>query len=177
MTAQDTQLRDELRELAGQPRGRELLQLALRGLQVDERPLTAGCWVRGGVAGCLFQHAYWQGVREGVFAEDGNSRDWVSSYAGDESYWNVIRTIAAFDESPAGISCAAQRAGCRSAEARCDRTTGAAMSSRCCWTRSEPPPPSMPRPLSPPETDRATRCQSRSRQTARNAGSCTALSK
>ena len=98
MTAQDTQLRDELRELAGQPRGPELLQLALRGLQVDERPLTAGCWVRGGVAGCLFQHAYWQGVREGVFAEDGNSRDWVSSYAGDESYWNVIRTIAAFDD-------------------------------------------------------------------------------
>jgi hypothetical protein len=98
MIAQDEQLRGELQELAGQPRGRELLQLALRGLQVDERPLTAGCWVRGGVAGCLFQHAYWQGVREGVFADDGSSRDWVSAYAGEDSYWNVIRTIAAFDD-------------------------------------------------------------------------------
>ena len=46
---------------------RGLLQLALRGIQESEHGLTIGCWVKpdGGVSGCVFQHAYWQGVAEG----------------------------------------------------------------------------------------------------------------
>ena len=98
MSTREDTLRNELRGLAGLPQGRDLLQLALRGLSSDGRGLTAGCWVKSGVAGCLFQHAYWQGVREGTFPPGGSARDWVSAYAGTEGYWNVIRTIAAFDE-------------------------------------------------------------------------------
>jgi hypothetical protein len=98
VSATEDELRVELRGLAGLPQGRDLLQLALRGLSGDGRGLTAGCWVKGGVAGCLFQHAYWQGVREGTFPAGGSARDWVSAYAGTAGYWNVIRTITAFDE-------------------------------------------------------------------------------
>ena len=97
MTATEDALRTELRGLAALPQGRDLLQLALRGLSGDGRGLTAGCWVKGGVAGCLFQHAYWQGVREGTFPAGVSARDWVSAYAGTAGYWNVTRTIAAFD--------------------------------------------------------------------------------
>jgi len=98
VSATEDELRVELRGLARLPQGRDLLQLALRGLSGDGRGLTAGCWVKGGVAGCLFQHAYWQGVREGTFPAGGSARDWVSAYAGTAGYWNVIRTITAFDE-------------------------------------------------------------------------------
>ena len=42
MTPEETALRAELAELAAQPRGRSLLQLALRGLQDESRGLTAG---------------------------------------------------------------------------------------------------------------------------------------
>ena len=97
-TSYEEQLRTELGELADRARGRQLLQLSLRGIQIDDRGLTAGCWVKGGIAGCLFQHAYWQGVREGLFADHDPARDWVSAYAGPDGYWNVIRTIAAFDD-------------------------------------------------------------------------------
>ncbi|MDX6592990.1 MAG: hypothetical protein QOJ13_2186 [Gaiellales bacterium] len=97
-TSYEDHLRERLSGLAENERGRGLLQLSLRGIQQDERELTAGCWTRTGIAGCLFQHAYWQGVREGVFTEDGSARDWVSSYAGHAEYWNVINTIAAFDD-------------------------------------------------------------------------------
>lgn len=98
MSATEDTLRSELRGLAALPQGRDLLQLALRGLSGDGRALTAGCWVKGGVAGCLFQHAYWQGVREGTFPAGVSARDWVSAYAGTAGYWSVSRTIAAFDE-------------------------------------------------------------------------------
>ena len=99
MSEHETRLRDELTQLASVGRGRQLLQLALRGIQQGEQELVAGCWVRGGIAGCLFQHSYWQGVREGRFpAARGAGNDWVSAYAGRDLYWNVIRTIAAFDE-------------------------------------------------------------------------------
>jgi hypothetical protein len=94
----EDRLRERLTVLAANERGRGLLQLSLRGIQQDERDLTAGCWTRTGIAGCLFQHAYWQGVREGVFADEGSARDWVSSYAGPSEYWNVIHTIQAFDD-------------------------------------------------------------------------------
>ena len=95
----ETALRDDLRTLAAHERGRGLLQLALRGIQEDGRDLTAGCWVDSGIAGCLFQHAYWQGVRQGVFpAERRAAVDWVSAYAGRELYGTVIRSIGDFDE-------------------------------------------------------------------------------
>jgi len=82
VSATEDALRTELRGLAALPQGRDLLQLALRGLSGDGRGLTAGCWVKGGGAGCLFQHAYWQGVEEGAFADDGRARAWVTGVAG-----------------------------------------------------------------------------------------------
>jgi len=98
MLAEERALRDELEMLAATSRGRELLQLALRGIESDERELVCGRWERDGEAGCLFQHAYWQGVRDGVFHADDPARDWVSSFIGRGDYWNVIRAIEAFDE-------------------------------------------------------------------------------
>jgi hypothetical protein len=98
MLAEEKTLREELETLAAAPRGRELLQLALRGIESDERELVCGRWERRGEAGCLFQHAYWQGVREGAFVADDPARDWVSSFVGRGDYWNVIRAIQAFDE-------------------------------------------------------------------------------
>ena len=98
MTSHEHRVRGDLARLAESPRGRELLQLSLRGIGKGERALTAGCWTDRGIAGCLFQHAYWQGVREGTFPAGVSARDWVSAYAGTAGYWNVTRTIAAFDE-------------------------------------------------------------------------------
>jgi hypothetical protein len=97
MLAEERALREELDELAATPRGRQLLQLALRGIEADDRALVCGRWERRGEAGCLFQHAYWQGVREGAFEDGHPARDWVSAFVGPGDYWNVIRTIAAFD--------------------------------------------------------------------------------
>ena len=71
MTSDEQRLRADLRTLAGSEQGRRLLQLGLRGIGRGERDVTAGCWVKRGDAGCLFQHAYWEGVREGVFADKG----------------------------------------------------------------------------------------------------------
>ena len=98
MTTVERELRGELGELAETDKGRRLLQLALRGIDTGEAELTAGCWTDRGIAGCLFQHAYWQGVRDGVFHADDPARDWVSSFVGRGDYWNVIRAIEAFDE-------------------------------------------------------------------------------
>lgn len=66
MTREERIAREELVALASHERGRRLLQLALRGIQDSGRGLTIGCWVKpnGGVSGCVFQHAYWQGVAE-----------------------------------------------------------------------------------------------------------------
>jgi len=97
MLAEERALRNELDELATTPRGRQLLQLALRGIESDDRGLVCGRWERRGEAGCLFQHAYWQGVREGAFEPGHPARDWVSSFVGRGDYWNVIRAIEAFD--------------------------------------------------------------------------------
>jgi hypothetical protein len=97
MTPEETALRAELAELAAQPRGRALLQLALRGLQDESRGLTAGCWNRRGVSGCLFQHAYWQGVGEGVFQPGGLANERIERFVGGADYRLVVRAIAAFD--------------------------------------------------------------------------------
>jgi hypothetical protein len=97
MTAEQ-QLRDDLRKLAASERGRRLLQLALRSIARGEHELTAGCWRERGDAGCLFQHAYWEGVREGVFTDEGRPGDWIGSFVGAHDYGVVIQTIASFDQ-------------------------------------------------------------------------------
>jgi hypothetical protein len=70
MTREESKARERLAALAAEEQGRALLQLALRGIQTSGRGVTIGCWVKpgGGVSGCVFQHAYWQGVAEGTFA-------------------------------------------------------------------------------------------------------------
>ena len=102
MNPQEQRVRDDLAVLAGSDRGRELLQLALRGIGRGDRAVTAGCWTDRGVAGCLFQHAYWQGVREGVFPDRGRPGDWIGSLVGSALYGDVIATIDAFDELAKG---------------------------------------------------------------------------
>ena len=93
----ETRLRERLGTLAASDQGRRLLQLGLRGIARGERGVTAGCWVKRGDAGCLFQHAYWEGVREGVFADKGRPGDWIGSFVGPHSYGLVIRVIESFD--------------------------------------------------------------------------------
>lgn len=97
MTADERYVRDDLATLAGSERGRRLLQLGLRGIERGDRDVTAGCWVERGDAGCLFQHAYWEGVREGVFADTGRPGDWIGNFVGPHDYGIVIRVIASFD--------------------------------------------------------------------------------
>jgi hypothetical protein len=97
MTPDEQQLRDDLVVLAGSQQGRRLLQLGLRGVARGERGVTAGCWTQRGDAGCLFQHAYWEGVREGVFADKGRPGDWIGSFVGAHDYGIVIRVIESFD--------------------------------------------------------------------------------
>ena len=99
MTRQERQVRDELTALARSDDGRRLLQLALRGIQESGRGLTYGCWVKqdGGVAGCLFQHAYWQGVEEGVFAPASAPKKEIIDHVGRDDFALVMRSIRAFD--------------------------------------------------------------------------------
>jgi hypothetical protein len=97
MTAEERELRGELGRLAATGRGRALLQLSLRGIHHGEQAVTAGCWRDPGVAGCLFQHAYWQGVREEVFPDEGRPGDWIGSFMGAGGYGVVVDTIGAFD--------------------------------------------------------------------------------
>ena len=97
MTADERRLRHDLAALAATRQGRRLLQLGLRGIERGERGVTAGCWIRRSDAGCLFQHAYWEGVREGVFADKGRPGDWIGSFVGPHDYGIVIRVIESFD--------------------------------------------------------------------------------
>jgi hypothetical protein len=97
MTTEERELRGELGELAETDKGRRLLQLALRGIDSGEAELTAGCWTDRGIAGCLFQHAYWQGVREGVFRDEGRPGDWIGSFVGSSDYATVLNAIGSFD--------------------------------------------------------------------------------
>ena len=97
MTPEELRVRKDVAHLAASPRGRELLQLAPRSIGRGERGLTAGCWTDRGIAGCLFQHAYWQGVDEGIFADAGRPGDWIGSFVGSGDYGIVIRAIESFD--------------------------------------------------------------------------------
>jgi hypothetical protein len=98
MDSPELRVRKQLSTLAGDDRGRALLQLALRGIRSGRHAVTAGCWVDRGVAGCLFQHAYWQGVRECTFPDRGRPGDWIGSLVGSTLYGDVIATIDAFDQ-------------------------------------------------------------------------------
>src|ERR1017187_5175045 len=97
MTADERRLRDDLATLATTTQGRRLLQLGLRGIERGERSVTAGCWTKRGSAGCLFQHAYWEAVREGIFADAGRPGDWIGNFVGPHDYGIVIRAIESFD--------------------------------------------------------------------------------
>ena len=97
MTTEERRLRADLATLAASQRGRQLLQLGLRGIERGERNVTAGCWIKRGDAGCLFQHAYWEGVREGIFADAGRPGDWIGNFVGPHDYGIVIRVIESFD--------------------------------------------------------------------------------
>ena len=99
MTREEQKVRAELESLARDDQGRRLLQLALRGIQESGRGLTYGCWVKrdGGVSGCLFQHAYWQGVTEGVFSPAEMPKGEIKDFVGDEDFALVMRSIRAFD--------------------------------------------------------------------------------
>ena len=97
MTDVERKLREDLAVLAAAEHGRRLLQLGLRGIARGERGVSAGCWTRHGNAGCLFQHAYWEGVRDGVFADQGRPGDWIGSFVGPHDYGIVIRVIDSFD--------------------------------------------------------------------------------
>jgi hypothetical protein len=97
MIGDERRLREDLGILARSARGRRLLQLGLRGIERGERGVTAGCWIKRGNAGCLFQHVYWEGVREGVFADAGRPGDWIGNFVGPHDYGIVIRVIESFD--------------------------------------------------------------------------------
>jgi hypothetical protein len=97
MNSHEQRLHDDLVNLASSLRGRQLLQLALRGIARGDRDVAAGCWVKRGDAGCLFQHAYWEGVRGGIFADAGRPGDWIGSFVGSKDYGIVICVIEAFD--------------------------------------------------------------------------------
>jgi hypothetical protein len=99
MTRDERHVLDDLSALASDPQGRRLLQLALRGIQESGRGLTYGCWVKhdGGVSGCLFQHAYWQGVEEGVFQPKDEVKPDIKEFVGEEDFALVMSSIRAFD--------------------------------------------------------------------------------
>ncbi|HEY1367322.1 MAG TPA: hypothetical protein VGF23_09420 [Gaiellaceae bacterium] len=99
MSREERTARRELATLAADERGRALLQLALRGIERSDRGLTIGCWVKpgGGVAGCVFQHAYWQGVAEGTFAAGAAAKPEIKEFVPDEDFRLVMAAIRALD--------------------------------------------------------------------------------
>jgi hypothetical protein len=107
MTREERRARQQLAALAAEEKGRALLQLALRGIQTSGRGVTIGCWVRpgGGVSGCVFQHAYWQGVAEGTFepitgatlaAPETASRE-IKGLVAERDFHLVMEAIRALD--------------------------------------------------------------------------------
>jgi hypothetical protein len=99
MTREETIARRQLRALAADERGRLLLQLALRGIQTSGRGVTIGCWVKpgGGVSGCVFQHAYWQGLTEGVFDTTAAANREIRDLVDDRDFHLVMEAIRALD--------------------------------------------------------------------------------
>ena len=99
MTREEQHASRQLRALAGDDRGRLLLQLALRGIQTSGHGVTIGCWVKpgGGVAGCVFQHAYWQGTIEGLFGTDAPADREIKHMVDERDFHLVMEAIRALD--------------------------------------------------------------------------------
>jgi hypothetical protein len=99
MTGEERTARNELATLASNERGRQLLQLALRGIQESSRGLTIGCWVKpnGGVSGCVFQHAYWQGVAESAFSPAAAAKPEIRNFVAADDFHIVMDAIRALD--------------------------------------------------------------------------------
>ncbi len=99
MTRHEKIARHRLQALAGEKRGRQLLQLALRGIQTSGRGLTIGCWVKpgGGVSGCVFQHAYWQGYAEGAFHESDQASHEIREHVPERDFRLIMEAIRALD--------------------------------------------------------------------------------
>lgn len=99
MTREERTARRELAALASEERGRLLLQLALRSIQESGHGLTIGCWVKpgGGVAGCVFQHAYWQGVAEGAFDGKAAATTEIKDFVPEQDFRLVMAAIRALD--------------------------------------------------------------------------------
>jgi hypothetical protein len=99
MSDQERTARRRLEELAAQERGRQLLQLALRGIQTSGHGLTIGCWVKpgGGVSGCVFQHAYWQGLAEGAFDQAERASAEIRQLVPERDFQLVMEAIRALD--------------------------------------------------------------------------------
>jgi hypothetical protein len=99
MTGEERTARNELATLASNERGRQLLQLALRGIQESSRGLTIGCWMKpnGGVSGCVFQHAYWQGVAEGAFSPAAAAKPEIRNFVAADDFHIVMDAIRALD--------------------------------------------------------------------------------
>jgi hypothetical protein len=99
MTREETNARRQLEALAGDERGRQLLQLALRGIQTSGHGVTIGCWVKpgGGVSGCVFQHAYWQGVAEGTFVTTDDPAREIKDLVDERDFHLVMSAIRALD--------------------------------------------------------------------------------
>jgi hypothetical protein len=99
MTREETNARHQLEALAGDERGRQLLQLALRGIQTSDHGVTIGCWVKpgGGVSGCVFQHAYWQGVAEGTFLTNDDAAREIKDLVDERDFHLVMSAIRALD--------------------------------------------------------------------------------
>ena len=51
----------------------------------------------GGVSGCLFQHAYWQGLQEGVFQPAEIPKGEIHQFVGDEDFALVMQAIRSVD--------------------------------------------------------------------------------
>jgi hypothetical protein len=99
MTREEKNASRQLEALAVDERGRRLLQLALRGIQTSGRGVTIGCWVKpgGGVSGCVFQHAYWQGIAEGVFDTTGAADREIKQLVSERDFHLVMSAIRALD--------------------------------------------------------------------------------
>src|SRR5438128_7227324 len=99
MSREEATARRTLGALAAEDRGRALLQLALRGIHDSGRGVTIGCWVKpdGGVSGCVFQHAYWQGVAEGTFAASRAAKPEIKEFVAEQDFHLVIAAIRACD--------------------------------------------------------------------------------
>ena len=51
----------------------------------------------GGVSGCVFQHAYWQGVAEGAFSPAAAAKPEIRNFVAADDFHDVMDAIRALD--------------------------------------------------------------------------------